>query len=67
MYIRAYYRCYAYPLFFPRGEISWNRWMPYIELVDDTNQVSVDEFAQQNPAYGFPSGMMFKIGIYHII
>ena len=70
LYIRAYHGCYdplSYPLFFPRGEIGWNRWMPYIELVDDTNQVSVDEFAQQNPAYGFPSGLMFKIGIYHII
>ncbi|XP_051220245.1 uncharacterized protein [Lolium perenne] len=32
IFIRAYYGCYdplAYPLFFPRGETGWNRWMPY--------------------------------------
>jgi hypothetical protein len=32
IFIRAYYGCYdplAYPLFFPRGETGWNRWIPY--------------------------------------
>uniref|UniRef100_A0A453RUC3 Helitron helicase-like domain-containing protein n=1 Tax=Aegilops tauschii subsp. strangulata TaxID=200361 RepID=A0A453RUC3_AEGTS len=46
LYIRAYYGCYdplSYPLFFPRGEIGWNRLMPYIGAADDTNQDLVDD------------------------
>ncbi|XP_037457212.1 uncharacterized protein LOC119328310 [Triticum dicoccoides] len=49
VYIRAYYGCYdplAYPLFFPRGETGWNRFMPYDGLAtvqtnreDDTGEV----------------------------
>jgi hypothetical protein len=50
IFIRAYYGCYdplAYPLFFPRGETGWNRWMPYekppkvakIKNQDDTPKV----------------------------
>jgi hypothetical protein len=57
LYIRAYYGCYdplSYPLFFPRGEIGWNRLMPYIGAADDTNQDSVDDSARQEcPAYVF--------------
>ena len=40
LYIRAYYGCYdplSYPLFFPRGEIGWNRWMPYGRPPDRTH------------------------------
>lgn len=32
--IKAYHGCYdplAYPLFFPRGQTGWNRFMPYNE------------------------------------
>ncbi|XP_044389453.1 uncharacterized protein [Triticum aestivum] len=41
LYIRAYYGCYdplSYPLFFPRGESGWNRWMPYVQAPDYTTQ-----------------------------
>ena len=50
LYIRAYYGCYdplSYPLFFPRGETGWNRWMPYIDPPDETNQDSVDKSTRQ--------------------
>ena len=71
LYIRAYYGCYdplSYPLFFPCGEIGWNRLMPYIGAADHTNQDSVDDTArQQYPAYVLPSGIMFIIGLYILI
>ena len=68
LYIRAYYGCYdplSYPLFFPRGEIGWNRWMPYIGLPDATTQGSVHDSApQSNQATDFHSGMMFIADLY---
>ena len=62
LYIRAYYGCYdplSYPLFFPRGETGWNRWMPYIEPTDDTNQDSLDKSRRQgNQASDLLTGKM---------
>jgi hypothetical protein len=63
LYIRAYYGCYdplSYPLFFPRGETGWNRWMPYVALSGETSQYSVDNSTPQ--VYQAPDlliGMMF--------
>ncbi|KAL6896781.1 hypothetical protein ACP4OV_007353 [Aristida adscensionis] len=42
-YIRAYHGCYdplAYPLFFPRGETGWNKFMPYNQLESETPTIS---------------------------
>lgn len=64
VYIRAYYGCYdplSYPLFFPRGEIGWNRWMPYIGLPDATTH---DSAPQRNQATDFHSGMVFIADLY---
>ena len=50
LYIRAYYGCYdplSYPLFFPRGEIGWNRWMPYVGPPDDRTHHSSDNTTPQ--------------------
>uniref|UniRef100_A0ACD6A2F0 Uncharacterized protein n=1 Tax=Avena sativa TaxID=4498 RepID=A0ACD6A2F0_AVESA len=54
LYIRAYYGCYdplSYPLFFPRGETGWNRWMPYADPPTDTTQGSADKFARQQTQF----------------
>ncbi|KAL6854264.1 hypothetical protein ACP4OV_019167 [Aristida adscensionis] len=42
-YIRAYHGCYdplVYPLFFPRGETEWNKFMPYNQLESETPTIS---------------------------
>jgi hypothetical protein len=65
LYIRAYYGCYdplSYPLFFPRGETGWNRWMPFVAPPDDTTQHSTVEQLKQ--AFELPRGMMFIINFY---
>jgi hypothetical protein len=68
LYIRAYYGCYdplSYPLFFPRGETGWNRWMPFVEPPDDTAQHSADTTARQlKQAFDAPIGMKFIIRLY---
>lgn len=54
LYIRAYYGCYdplSYPLFFPRGEIGWNRWMPYVGPSDDRTHHSSDNTTPQGNQY----------------
>jgi hypothetical protein len=68
LYIRAYYGCYdplSYPLFFPRGETGWNRWMPFVEPPNDTAQHSADTTARQlKQAFDAPIGMKFIIRLY---
>jgi hypothetical protein len=71
LYIRAYYGCYdplSYPLFFPRGETGWNRWLPYIGPPDDTTQDLVDNFARQgNQTSNLHAGMMFIIHLHTLL
>ena len=68
LHIRAYYGCYdplSYPLFFPRGETGWNRWMPYNDPLNDTTQDSMDNFVQQgNEASHLFSGMLLIINLH---
>jgi hypothetical protein len=63
LYIRAYYGCYdplSYPLFFPRGETGWNRWMPYVDPTNGTSQQSTyNSSRQQKQAFDLTIGMMF--------
>jgi hypothetical protein len=51
IYIRAYYGCYdplAYPLFFPRGETGWNRWIPYETPPKITQEDNQDDIEHEN-------------------
>jgi hypothetical protein len=68
LYIRAYYGCYdplSYPLFFPRGETGWNRWMPYVGPTVDTTQHSAHNSAQQlKQTCDLPTGMMLINNLY---
>ena len=67
-YIRAYYGCYdplSYPLFFPRGETGWNRWMKYICAPDGTTKDSADNNVRRgNQASEFQAGIMFITDLY---
>ena len=63
LYIRAYYGCYdplSYPLFFPRGESGWNRWMSYVQAPDYTTQDPAHNSGpQENRASQLHTGIMF--------
>ena len=52
-YIKAYHGCYdplAYPLFKPKGETGWNKFMPYNDTVTDKEgHTSVDPTEATDP------------------
>jgi hypothetical protein len=52
-YIKAYRGCYdplAYPLFNPKGETGWNKFMPYNDTVTDgEGHISVDPTEAADP------------------
>ncbi|KAL6873859.1 hypothetical protein ACP4OV_013941 [Aristida adscensionis] len=52
-YIRAYHGCYdplAYPLFFPRGETGWNKFMPYNQPESETPASTNVELMKEDEA-----------------
>ena len=57
-YIKAYHGCYdplAYPIFYPKGETGWNKFMPYNDIVTDMEgHTSVDPTDATDPTY--PTG-----------
>ena len=52
-YIKAYHGCYdplAYPLFKPKGETGWNKFMTYNDIVTDKEgHTSVDPTEATDP------------------
>lgn len=70
-YIKAYHGCYdplAYPLFHPRGETGWNKFMPYNDSPTNTpspNNGDHDHSAQQ-PMGIIPSLTQFIICVLYV-